>query len=125
MENLNVNAIPKKSRYGRPPLLKSERRDFKFKIGFNASEYRKIIERAESAGVAETDLIRNLALNQQIATTPQVNKTAYAELGKLASNLNQLKIIAHQKGELPPADFLANIESQVQLLRSELLGKFE
>ena len=124
-ENLQQTAAPKKTRYGRPQMLKDERRDFKFKIGFNVVEFKKIVERAESAGMSETELIRNLSLNQQIATTPAINKIAYAELSKLASNLNQLKIIAHQKNELPPADFLAEIENKVQAMRAELLGKGE
>ena len=124
-ENTLATPAPKKSRWGRPPLLKSERRDFKFKIGFNLAEYRKITERAENAGVSETELIRNLSLNQQIATTPQANKIVYGELAKLASNLNQLKIIAHANGALPSAEFLASLENKVQQLRSELLGKGE
>lgn len=112
----------KKSRFGRPQLLKSERRDFKFKIGFNLGEFKKITNRAESAGLSETELIRQTSLNQQIATVPQINKTAYAELSKLASNLNQLKIIAHQNGQLPTAEFIAEIGLKVQQLRTELLG---
>ena len=46
-ENTLASTSPKKSRYGRPQLLKSERRDFKFKIGFNLNEFKKITERAE------------------------------------------------------------------------------
>ena len=124
-ENTLSTPAPKKSRNGRPPLLKSERRDFKFKIGFNLNEFKKITERAENAGTSETELIRNLALNQQMVTTPQINKTAYAELAKLASNLNQIKIIAHANGALPSAEFLSEIENKVQHLRAELLGTGE
>lgn len=124
-ENTLSTPAPKKTRYGRPQMLKDERRDFKFKIGFNVVEFKKIVERAESAGMSETELIRNLSLNQQMVTTPQINKTAYAELAKLASNLNQIKIIAHANGALPSAEFLSEIENKVQHLRAELLGKGE
>lgn len=120
-ENTEIPAA-KKSRYGRPQLLKSERRDFKFKIGFNLCEYKKITNRAESAGLSEVELIRQTSLNQQIAAVPQVNKIAYGELAKLASNIKQIRFIAAETGQMPTSELLLEVEQKVQQLRTELLG---
>lgn len=121
------SAIPliepvRKSKYGRKPLLPELRRSYQFKVGFCQAEFDKIQAKAEQVGIAEADLIRRLALGQEVKTVSQLNRTAYSELAKLASNLNQIARAANTSGNLESAELIRLTYESVQSLRSELLG---
>ena len=53
---------------------------------------------------------------------PQLNRPAYAELSRLAGNLNQLARAAHEGRVNTPPALLAELRNSVQTLRLELLG---
>ena len=64
-------------------------------IGFKATpeEWRQLQEQAVSAGLSLSDLIRSQVLGSRVQTKPlipAINREAYAELARTASNINQL-----------------------------------
>lgn len=113
----------KKSKYGRKPLLPELRRSYQFKVGFTENEYNKLRLASEKSGLAEAELIRKLALSQEIKTVSQLNRSAYSELAKLAINLNQLARVANASGLVESTDIITKTYDSVQALRVELLGQ--
>ena len=67
--------------------------------------------------------IRTAALKPPPRVIPSINKAAWADLARLAGNLNQITRAINQglKTDLAAAD-IAAIRDQVQRLRLELLG---
>jgi hypothetical protein len=53
---------------------------------------------------------------------PEVNREAYAELAKLAGNLNQLARAAHEGRAVVPFPLLKATHDALNALRLELLG---
>lgn len=112
-------------KYGRPKLSPLERRVVRLTAGFTTTELQKIEARANAAGVEVSELIRHLVLNQQINSVPQVNRQAYAELARLAGNLNQLAHHLNAGSVAGAADLAGPLDATlnaVQQLRAELLG---
>lgn len=113
----------KPSKYGRKKLLPELRRSYQFKVGYTEDEYHKLRSMSEKSGLAEAQLIRKLSLSQEIKTVSILNRTAYSELAKLASNLNQLSRVANASGIIENAELINKTFEAVQSLRVELLGQ--
>lgn len=119
---MDINTAAKKSKYGRKALLPDLKRSYQFKVGFTQSEYKKLAAQAEQAGIAESELIRKFALSKEVKTPSQINKFAYAELAKLANNLNQLARVANHTGIIESHNLIMRTFESVQSLRQQLLG---
>ena len=117
-----IGTATRKSKYGRKSMLPELRRSYQFKIGFTQFEYEKLFEMAERAGLPECELIRKFALNQDIKTVSQINRQAYSELAKLASNLNQLARVANTNGIIESTSLIEHTLNAVQNLRQELIS---
>lgn len=97
------------------------------------AEARELVEHARSAGLSVSQLLRHRALGQRapVAAAPALNREAYAELARTASNLNQLAHHLNQvqvSGQAQVIDLAAvraliqKAIDEVAKLRTELVG---
>ncbi len=120
MEQTQKLEQQKKRRGGRPRLSLDERRSYQVRIGFTPSQYEKLEERAESAGLNETELIRRLSINQQFCTVPAINRNALIELNKIGVNLNQLTKIANSNSDNNFLRSIDEIKAELKLIAKRL-----
>jgi len=114
-----------RNRGGRPRLLPEERRRHIFQPGFNDAEAKRLIDRAEQAGLDTVELIRRLALNAQINTIPTCNREAMIELNRIGSNLNQVAraLNAGQRLKDGQVDaWLDHVQSEIAAIGRRLTG---
>ncbi len=113
-----------KGRNGRPRSLPEDVRQKTIGVRLNSKEWNEIQRKADSQGVPPTVWMRLAALSRMCPRppVPAVNRQAYADLARLAANLNQLARAAHEGRILIAADMLAAVREQVRLLRLDLLG---
>lgn len=116
---------PKKGRGGRPKLAPEAKRQGTFGIRFLPAERSEIEKRAAIMGMNPTDFVRSMALDRKLpsAAIPAVNREQYAELGRFASNLNQLVRAVHSGQAVTVSnDVLEETIRELQLLRLALVG---
>jgi hypothetical protein len=114
-------------RRGRPRVSDVDRRRIKVSINLNLAEAEQLSLKSEEAGMECASYIRVAALGNGITAVPAINRDAYINLSKLASNLNQLmRAINSGSAGIISGDQLgsavAQLRSEVQALRSALLG---
>lgn len=109
----------------RPPLPDHERRTVNLTVRLTKGEAADLAARAAELGLAAGPFLREAALSRRLPLppVPELNRAAWADLGKLAGNLNQLTHLAHlgQLGAVDPS-ILEELASRVQALRCDLLG---
>ncbi len=110
---------------GRPPKPASEVRVHTIGVRVNVAELHLLQEKAQSLSLPLSQCVRELALNRHVLrpVVPPVNRTAYAELARLAANLNQLMQYAHRFHDVQvTTSLLMDIKQAVAQLRLEILG---
>lgn len=93
-------------------------------VRLNGNEWASIQRKADAVGMTPTAWMRRAALSRVPlrAVVPVINRKAYAELARLAANLNQITRAANEgRVSLSPALFEL-LRKEVQQLRLELLG---
>jgi PP-loop superfamily ATP-utilizing enzyme len=110
----NRNSINKKRRGGRPKLSASEKKRWSIRPGFSDSQFEKIVQLAETAGLSEAEFIRRTVLNVKITSLSQVNKDALVLLNRISNNVNQIAISTH----VNPRQ--SQIESAINTMRDQL-----
>ncbi len=94
-------------------------------VRFTEFEAAQVAEKAKAASLRPSAFIRQAALGQPIPSPiPELNREAWASLGKLAGNLNQ--ILHHLNSGLATGVDEALIKAlytEVQGLRADLLGR--
>lgn len=109
----------------RPQLPDHERRTVNLTVRLTQAEAADLATRAAELGLAPGPFLREAALSRRLPSppVPELNRAAWADLGKLAGNLNQLTHLAHlgQLGAVDPS-ILEELASRVQALRRDLLG---
>ena len=115
---------PAKGKGGRPKS-KNPRTTF-IQVRLTPEEKDRLHDIAGPKGAAE--LMRSLALGKSPKIprpVPELNREAWVELSRLASNLNQLAYHANSTGELKPDlhDALLDTRSQLALVRALLMGR--
>lgn len=123
MEDMATQPKPR-NRGGRPPLLDIERRSVKFHGGFTFAEAELIAQKAEMAGVTESEFIRHAVLNRELKTVPAINKNTYSELGKIGVNINQIAKLLNSGSNANPEinDAFGKLKTVIAQLRQQLLG---
>ncbi len=113
---------PKRMR-GRPKAAPEEIRR-SVSVRLNTAEWNAVCRKADSVGLAPTGWMRQAALSRTPlrALVPAVNREAYAELAKLANNINQLARAAHEGKAVVSEDLLKETLATLRLLRLGLLG---
>jgi len=92
-------------------------------LRLNAAEARVLIDAAAAAGMPVSTYIRSAAMGRRLVHLPAVNRQAWADLAKLASNFNQGVALAHTgrlPGDLKP--LLVELSERVRLLRLDLVA---
>jgi hypothetical protein len=118
---------------GPNPRPKSELRNHQFGVYFTSAERDRLISLAVPGDPSElSDLgirrhvaahMRKAALGELPSSVPAINREVWAELARVAGNLNQHQR-AINEGSVTPAPFfdLADLRTLVDALRNELLG---
>lgn len=120
MEQTQHTEQPRKRRGGRPRLSPDERRSIQIKVGLTPSQYVKIEERAESAGLSDVELIRRLAISQQFHTVPAINRSALIELNKIGINLNQIAKAVNSRADVNFEQALESIKYDIKEIAQKL-----
>lgn len=87
-------------------------------------------DHAHLARISVSELVRRrvLGLPPPKASVPTINTQTYASLGRIGNNLNQLTKLAHESGQLGPAQLqplarvLAELKSFLDRVRQEVIG---
>lgn len=107
---------------GRPLYPKGNLRA-KAECYLSPAEREEVAAKACAAHLAVSAFLRKAALGQRVQAVPTGNAERWAELAKLAANLNQLAHHANA-GQCVgvPASLLNGVVEEVLALRRELLG---
>ena len=116
--------MKKKGKSGRPKKSPENIRLKSLSIRLNSAEHGEVLRRADGSGLPPTVWIRRAALSRIVPRppAPEINRIAYAELARLAGNLNQLTKAAYEGRVNIAPEFIEAIREAVQKLRLELLG---
>jgi len=116
----------KRGKGGRPRSNPSQLRAQSLGVCVNLAEMDAIRRKADSVGLSVSQWLRQVALARYVPRplVPELNREAYAELAKLAGNLNQLvRTASAAEGRvLVPMTLLKEVYAMLQQLRLELLG---
>lgn len=126
-EPMTTQSATQRRRGGRPRMPDIERRTAQITVALNQLEVAQIDMKCEEAGMDAPSYLRAAATGNNVLTVPAVNREKYAELARLAGNLNQLMRhihagtggIVHGDQLLPALD---KLRGEVQALRQDLLG---
>ena len=91
----------------------------------SASEYAALRLKSEHMAMTPAQWLREAALTRRLPTPPvaAINREHYAELGRLAGNLNQLTRLANEGRPVHIADaLLTRLSAEVRALRLVLIG---
>lgn len=116
---------PKRGRGGRPKSEPGTGRLTTVSTRVSESELADLRAKAEQMRMKPADWLRHAALSRRLpsAPVPEINRTQYAELARLASNLNQLAKAANREQIVVVDDaLLTQVQDEVIALRLELLG---
>jgi len=93
-------------------------------VRFTETEAALVSQKAKAAGLRPSTFIRQAALGRRISPpAPEINREAWAALGKLAGNLNQ--ILHHLNSGFATgldSNLIFKLRREVQTLRADLLG---
>ena len=116
---------PPKRRGGRPRSAPAAVRTATIGVRVSESEYSALRHKAELMTMTPAQWLREAALSRRLPAPPvaAINREQYAELARLAANLNQLTRLANEGDRITVATALLDrLKSEVSRLRLELLG---
>ena len=114
-----------KRRGGRPRSDPDTVRTDTIGVRVSASEYAALRLKSEHMAMTPAQWLREAALTRRLPTPPvaAINREHYAELGRLAGNLNQLTRLANEGRPVHIADaLLTRLSAEVRALRLVLIG---
>ena len=114
-----------RSRGGRPKGDPAAVRTSTIGVRVSEDEYAALRTKAVQMGMTPAQWLRQAALTRRLPSppVPAINREHYAELARLAANLNQLSRLANQ-GQSVTVDqsFLQALATEVSQLRLALIG---
>ena len=116
---------PPKRRGGRPKGTPEAVRTDTIGVRVSASEYAALRTKSEAMAMTPAQWLREAALTRRLPSPPvaAINREHYAELGRLAANLNQLTRLANEGRPVHiPDALLTHLTSEVRTLRLALIG---
>lgn len=116
---------PRKGRGGRPKGDPSAVRASTIGVRVSAEEYAALRAKAEQMGMTPAQWLREATLSRRLPSppVPPINREQYAELARLAANLNQLTRLANEGRPVTVADaLLLRLAGEVGRLRLALIG---
>ncbi|SEO19898.1 mobilisation protein (MobC) [Duganella sp. CF517] len=118
--------LPKRyAKGGRPKGDPADLRAVTIGVRVSAAEYALLRERAASMQMKPAQWLRAAALSRRLPPPPvaAINREQYAELARLAANLNQLTRLANEGERVNVATvLLEQLLAETQCLRLILLG---
>lgn len=115
----------RRSAGGRPKGDPAAVRTATIGVRVSAGEYAALRMKAAQMHMTPAQWLREAALARRLPAPPvaAINREQYAELARLAANLNQLAHLANESGRVTVADgLLARVASETRRLRLALLG---
>lgn len=114
----------RKKKGGRPRAALGMARKRTIGIRVNEAELDALQRKADCVGLPLAQWLRQIALHRFVPRplVPELNRDAYAELARLAGNINQLAKLAHTGQAVAHVPLLEKILDAVRLLRLDLLG---
>jgi Zn-dependent protease with chaperone function len=122
---MNADVTPRKSAGGRPKGDPAAVRTATIGVRVSASEYAALREKAAQMHMTPAQWLREAALSRRLPSPPvaAINREQYAELARLAANLNQLARLANEGQRVVVADgLLERLAGETKRLRLALLG---
>lgn len=116
---------PPKPRGGRPRNPPETVRTATIGVRVSAAEYAALRLKSEAMAMTPGQWLREAALTRRLPSPPvaAINREHYAELGRLAGNLNQLTRLANEGRPVTVADALIKrLAQEVRALRLSLIG---
>lgn len=124
-DSLHSDPLPPKRRGGRPRSLAADLRTATIGVRVSVAEYDLLRAKAGAMAMTPAQWLREAALTRRLPAPPvaAINREQYAELGRLAANLNQLTRLANEGQRVTIAnDLLGRLRYEVSRLRLGLLG---
>jgi hypothetical protein len=125
MNKVMEQTPPTKSKGGRPKGDPDSVKTITIGVRVSPSEFETLEGKAKNMGMFPAQWLREAALTRRLPSppVPAVNVEQYAELARLAANLNQLAKHANA-GRMVTVnnDLLRSTTAEVQRLREALLG---
>ena len=116
---------PRRRRGGRPKGDPAAVRVETIGVRVSMDEYAALKFKAEAMGMTPAQWLREAALTRRLPSppVPTINREEYAELARLAGNLNQLARLSNSGEPVVVADsLLAEMIDEVRRLRLGLIG---
>lgn len=116
---------PKRGRGGRPKNEPGTVRDVTIGVRVAPSEYVALKAKAEAMSVTPAQWLRQAALSRRLPSppVPAINREEYANLARLAANLNQLAKAGNEGRNVVVNDgLMERLTAEVNRLRLGLLG---
>ena len=123
--SLQPDPAPAKRRGGRPRSLAADLRTATIGVRVTVAEYDLLRAKAGAMAMTPAQWLREAALTRRLPAPPvaAINREQYADLGRLAANLNQLTRLANEGQRVTIAtELLGRLSSEVGRLRFGLLG---
>jgi hypothetical protein len=118
-------APPKRGLGGRPKNAPGTVRDVTIGVRVAPAEYVALKDKAEQMSMTPAQWLREAALTRRLPSppVPAINREQYAELARLAANLNQLARAANEGRAVTVNDgLMERLTAEVKRLRLGLLG---
>ena len=122
---LHLDPQAPKRRGGRPRSAAVDLRTATIGVRVSTAEYDALRAKADVMAMTPAQWLREAALTRRLPAPPvaAINRERYAELGRLAANLNQLTRLANEGQRVTIAtELLGRLSSEVGRLRLGLLG---
>jgi hypothetical protein len=119
------DVTPRRSAGGRPRGDPADVRNATIGVRVSAGEYATLRTKAAQMHMTPAQWLREAALARRLPSPPvaAINRQQYAELARLAANLNQLARLANEGGRVKVADaLLTHMAKEAKRLRLALLG---
>lgn len=119
------NVSTRRSAGGRPKGDPAAVRIATIGVRVSAGEYATLRAKAAQMHMTPAQWLRAAALARRLPSPPvaAINREQYAELARLAANLNQLTRLANEGGRVTVADgLLVRMASETKRLRLALIG---
>lgn len=122
---MTTEKSPKNAKGGRPKGDPAAVRASTIGVRVSPAEFAALRTKAEQMSMTPAQWLREAALTRRLPKppVPEVNREQYAELSRLAGNLNQLARKANQGQAVSvPDDLLTQMIEETKRLRLALLG---
>ena len=107
---------------GRPRLAAADIRRQR-DVWYSDKEWAEIRAGAQRAGWRAGKYARHVSLGQRVKTIPAINSQAWAVLGRVGGNLNQIATVLNIGGSAPDLQLvLSELSQQIAALRLQLIG---